>query len=210
MFHILYAAVCIALANLPYKPRAMKARIEKSLAFAVFVAVWMLLFVILFFVPAWKFLTVNYSWLPIFIITTVLWFASPWLVRQFGKRPTKIEGDIGKTFLMDFKPHAFAAKYFEILCQQGLFVYILFVILRGLSLPLQLFWFLLFIVLVHLANIPFMEKKHALMFTYWSIPMAIVFGYLILNGYILVTISIHMLFYVLFNGRYWFKKAEIL
>ena len=210
MFHIIYAAVCIILANMPYKPRAMKERIEKSPAFAVFVAEWLFLFVILFYLPSQAFLIVNYSFLPVFVATSLVWFASPWFVRAFGKRPAKIEGDISKTFLMDFKPHAFVSKYFEILCQQGLFVYILFVILRGLSLPLQLFWFLLFVVLVHLANLLFMEKKHAMMFTYWSIPMAIVFGWLILNGYILATISIHMLFYVVLNGRYWFTKAKII
>lgn len=209
MYGILYAAICITLANLAYKSQSNKARIAASPKFAVFVAFWMLLFVVLFFVPAWKFLSINYSLLPVFIVTTILWFASPWFVRRFGHEPKQFMHETGTKFLISFLPHALFAKYFEILCQQGLFVYTLVVILQGQSEIMRIFWFLVMNALIHLANLLFLEKKETMRFFYLSLPMAIFFGYLILHGYILVTASIHMLFYLLLDGSYWFKKKAI-
>ncbi len=88
-------------------------------------------FVLIFFIPSWQSLSVNYSLIPLFILTTAVWFAFPWIVRRYGKEPKKLMSESSPNFLLYFTPSVVFAKYFEILCQQGLFVYVLSVVLQG-------------------------------------------------------------------------------
>jgi len=53
-----------------------------------------------------------------------------------------------------------------------------------------------------------MNKKWALFYTALSIPMAIIFGYMILGGFVFITASIHLLFYLIFNATYWFNYNQ--
>lgn len=207
MYPIIYAIACITLANIFYKSLSNKRKIATNPSYALFVGGWMSLFVILFFVPSWSILPVNFYLLPVFILTSVLWFIFPMIVRIYGVAPKKNMIPTSGNFLLYFTPSVMFAKYFEILCQQGLFVYILFVVLQGQSDIAKLFWFFAFNILIHVANLLFMEKEETLFFIYWSIPMGIVFGYLLINGYIFLTASIHMIFYLIVNGSLWMKKV---
>jgi hypothetical protein len=166
-------------------------------------------FALLFFIPAWKSFPVTYSLLPVFILTTAVWFSFPWIVRRFGKEPKKLMPESSPNFLLYFTPSVVFAKYFEILCQQGLFVYVLFVVLHGQSDMQKLFWFFIGNIVLHVANLLFMEKKETMFFVYWSIPMGIVFGYLFIHGYLFLTGSLHMIFYLVVNGSLWMKKPSI-
>lgn len=206
---IVYALLCISLANLVYKSYANKRRIATQPKYAIFVGVWMCAFALMFFIPSWQSLSVNYSLLPQFIFTTAVWFAFPWIVRRYGKEPKKIMSESSPNFLLYFTPSVVFAKYFEILCQQGLFVYVLSVVLHGQSDMQKLFWFFIGNIVLHVANLLFMEKKETMFFVYWSIPMGIVFGYLILHGYLFLTGSIHMIFYLVVNGSLWLKKPSL-
>lgn len=206
---IVYALVCISLANLVYKSHANKRRIATQPMYAIFVGIWMCVFALLFFVPSWQSLPVNYSLLPLVILTTAVWFAFPWIVRRYGIEPKKLMTVSSPNFLLYFTPSVVFAKYFEILCQQGLFVYVLVVVFQGQSDVSKLVWFFVCNVTLHLANLLFMEKKETMFFVYWSLPMGIVFGYLLLHGYIFLTSSIHMIFYLVVNGSLWMKRSTI-
>jgi hypothetical protein len=205
---ILYAIICLSLANFFYKSHANKRKIATNPRYALFVGVWMSLFVLLFFIPSWNILPVNYYLSPLFILTSVVWFAFPMIVRKYGKAPTKRMVPTSGNFLLYFTPNVMFAKYFEILCQQGLFVYVLMVVFQGQSDVHKLFWFFVCNIVLHVSNLLFMEKKETLFFVYWSIPMGIIFGYLLLHGYIFLTGSIHMLFYLVVNGSLWIKRHK--
>ena len=101
------------------------------------------------------------------------------------------------------------AKYFEILCQQGLFVYTLFVVMNAQTELSKVILFFICNILLHIANLLFMGKKETMFFVYWSIPMGIVFGYLLIHGYIFFTGSLHMIFYLVVNGSLWLRKKEL-
>lgn len=206
MFSAIYAIGCISLANVFYKSHANKRRIASQPLYAFFVGLWMSIFVFLFFIPSWNFLPKNYYLFPLYIFTSLVWFMSPLFVRKLGQAPAKHMVPTSGNFLLYFTPSVMFAKYFEILCQQGLFVYTLMVVLKGQSELNTLGLFFLCNILLHIANLLFMEKKETLFFVYWSIPMGIVFGYLINHGYIFFTISVHMIFYLVVNGLLWFKK----
>ncbi len=206
MFSALYAIGCISLANVFYKSHANKRKIAAQSSYAFFVGLWMSVFVLLFFIPSWNLLPKNYYLFPLFAFTSVTWFIFPLIVRKYGVPPAKHMIPTSGNFLLYFTPSVMFAKYTEILCQQGLFVYTLMVVLQGQSDMHKLIWFFIGNLLLHMANILFMEKKKTLFFVYWSIPMGIVFGYLIIHGYIFLTISVHMIFYLVVNGSLWFKK----
>lgn len=206
MYSGIYAAVCISLANLFYKSQANKQKIASQPTYAIFVGMWMCLFALLFFIPSWSVLPIIYSLLPIFLCTSILWFSFPWIVRRYGHAPTHRMTANSPNFLLHFTPSIMVAKYFEILCQQGLFVYVLFIVFQGQSDFTKLIWFFVFNIGIHMANLLFMEKKETMFFVYWSIPMGFLFGYLLLNGYVFLTGSLHMLFYLVVNGPLWLKK----
>jgi len=83
-------------------------------------------------------------------------------------------------------------------------VWLIFVVLIGIPKITSIYLFTLIIVIIHLGNLFFMDKKWALFYTVLSIPMAIIFGNMILQGFVLLTTSIHLLFYLIFNATYWF------
>ena len=95
-------------------------------------------------------------------------------------------------------------KYFEVLFQESTFLFLLFVALAGLPVLTTLLLFTLIVGVIHLGNLFFMDRKWALFYTLLSIPMAFGFGYLISQGLVLITASIHLIFYLAFNTRYWF------
>lgn len=150
--------------------------------------------------------TKNYATIGIFIPTTLLWFIFPKLIRFFGEYPSLYLKDKKNNtrFMVKFELPSMTIKYFEVLFQQATFLFLLFVVLTDLPKISSIFLFTLVIILIHLGNLFFMNKKWALFYTALSIPMAIFFGYMILNGFVLLTASIHLLFYLIFNATYWF------
>lgn len=195
----------MVLAYALYKPRQKKLFTRASLRYAIGVSVWFIIFTCLLVIPAVKNISVNYTVLPLLIFVSIIWFLSPTLVRIFGHEPPKGLSQAPARLLIAFESRVYLTKYFEILFQQSIFVYILFILLYGMSVPGTLIWFTVIIGIIHLGNLPFTGKKDTLYYLYLSLPMAVLFGYLILRGYVFVTISLHMLFYLVFNGRHWFR-----
>jgi len=151
-------------------------------------------------------ITVNYFTIGIFFATTLLWFIFPKIIRFFGKYPSWYLKNKKNNvrFMVKFESPSMTIKYFEVVFQQSTFLYLLFVALIDLPKNTNIFLFTVVITAIHLGNLLFMDKKWALFYTVLSIPMAIIFGNMILQGFVLLTTSIHLLFYLIFNATYWF------
>ena len=206
--NILYVFLCIILAYAPYKPNQKKLFIGASLQYAVFVSVWFCICSLALIYPTAVTLLMDHRFDWIFPLMTILWFVSPYVVRKFGSLPNMEIADKPARLLIRFEPKMFLTKYFEILFQQSMFVYVLFVVLTGMTFWSTMVWFTVMIGLIHLGNFPFTGKKDTLFYFYLSLPMAVAFGWLILQGYVAITIAMHMLFYLVFNGRYWFIHSN--
>lgn len=208
-YNILLLICIIVLANLPYKGKFFdKFNFRLSMLCAGSFILGSVL--LLFLVKDNLKLNLELFYFSVFIIISFLWFLSPYLVRRYGKYPLYYIGDKANKgrFLAKFELHSMTVKYFEILFQQSIFLYLLFVILSFNILSTNLVVFILIVAIIHLGNLPFLGVKWTLIYTALSVPMALVFGILILNGYILITTSIHLLFYLIFNGQLWFVKNQ--
>ena len=152
----------------------------------------------------------NFITVGFFLITTLLWFTFPRIIRHYGTYPSLYLKDKKNNdrFMVRFELPSMTVKYFEVLFQQATFLFLLFVVLSGSQKITSIFLFTLIIVIIHLGNLFFMNKKWALFYTVLSFPMAIIFGYMILNGFVLLTVSIHLLFYLIFNASYWFSPSQ--
>jgi len=155
-------------------------------------------------------ITVNYITTGLFIIITLIWFTFPKIIRHYGKYPSLYLKDKKNNdrFMVRFELPSMTVKYFEVLFQQATFLFLLFVVLSGSQKITIIFLFTLIIIIIHLGNLFFMNKKWALFYTALSIPMAIIFGYMILGGFVFITASIHLLFYLIFNATYWFNYNQ--
>ena len=153
-------------------------------------------------------ITLNFKTIGLFVTISLVWFLFPKLIRFYGTYPSLYLNDKkgNVRFIVRFEFPSMTIKYFEVLFQQATFMFLLFVALAGLSITKTVFLFILIVVIIHLGNLFFINRKWALFYTVLSVPMAIGFGYLILQGLVLLTASIHLVFYLVFNGRYWFEK----
>lgn len=153
-------------------------------------------------------ITINYLTLSTFSSTTLIWFLFPKVIRRYGKYPhSYFQDKTGNTrFMVKFELPSMTVKYFEVLFQQATFLFLLFVVLGGLSITTVIFLFTIIVAVIHLGNLFFLERKWALFYTLLSIPMAIGFSYLISQGLVLLTASMHLAFYLAFNARYWFDN----
>jgi len=100
--------------------------------------------------------------------------------------------------LIHLKYSTFTLKYIEVLFQQAIFIYILTVTLSSFADFEKILIFTLIGAILHLGNHFYIRKKISFIFTVLSIPMGILFGYLIINGLFLVTNTIHLGFYLCF------------
>lgn len=146
----------------------------------------------------------------LFSILTIIWYALPAVVRRYGSYPTQALHNKPKRFLIRMQYPVWTLKYVEILFQQVCFVYLFFVLLNGTHYrDSALVWFTVLVSGVHLVNFRYRERFIAGLFFLLSIPMAILFGHLLFEGYVIMTIMIHLLFYMLFYGSYWFRGRKI-
>mgnify|MGYP001597917222 CR=1 FL=1 len=153
-------------------------------------------------------ITFNYYTVGSFSITTLAWFLFPKIIRRYGTYPHAYFKDkTGNTrFMVKFELPSMTVKYFEVLFQQATFLFLLFVVLDGLSMTTVIFLFTIIVAVIHFGNLFFLERKWALFYTLLSIPMAVGFSYLISQGLVLLTASMHLVFYLAFNARYWFDN----
>ncbi len=203
---VIYFVLIIVLAYVPYKPNQKKLFIGSSRRYAVLVSIWFCIFIYVLAYQVVPYVRLDHRLDWALVLTSLIWFVSPYVVRIFGSAPNIAIADKLARLLIRFDPKMLLTKYFEILFQQSMFVYILFVLLRGVPFWPAVWWFTVFIGVIHLGNIPFTGKKDALFYFYLSLPMSVIFGVLMLHGYVNLTITIHMLFYLVFNGRFWFQN----
>lgn len=138
--------------------------------------------------------------------TVIIWFMAPYLIRRFGQYPHEYLKEYPKSFIVRFEAKTFYLKFFEIIFQQATFLFLLEAVFDSLSYSEKILWFTLVIGFLHLGNIFFIPKKETLFFFVVSFPMAFVFSYLLINGYLFITTTIHLWFYLLFFGFRWFKN----
>lgn len=207
LYRLILIIVVMLLANLPYKGRLFD-KFNPKLFLLCLTSFVTGTIILVFFSKNYILIKTGVFSSLIFILTTVLWFISPHLIRKFGRYPTNyLQKHGNKTrFLARFDLHSMAIKFFEILFQQSMFLFLLFYALSFDNTPWKILIFTFLMIFIHLLNMPFLGFKWTLTYTALSIPMAIVFGWLILNGHILITFSIHLLFYLIFNGQLWFFK----
>lgn len=206
----IFLIVVVAFGNLLYKsyqhdhPQGI-AKIPLSLAVLNFV-VFLLASSVLYIFSSPLYISTHSYIVTAFLATSVLWIAAPWLVRTYGEYPKEVIEKHPKWFGLRCEPRTFYLKYFEVLFQQSTFLYILSTVLADGYIPVRLIGFTLIIAIFHLVNLMFISRKEGMIFFWFSIPMGIIFGYLILHGYIFITYTIHLWFYLIFSGRYWFLK----
>lgn len=206
MIDVLWLLVILLLAYFPYKTKQRRRIVAFSWKQAVAMALWFIVFSVLLLVSGGHAMVIHYS-LPLIVVfvgATVVWFAAPKLVRQWGHEPLGYIKQYSSRPLVRFELSRFLVKYFEILFQQSVFLYILFVLLNGLPISQRIVWFTVILFVKHLGNLFFLDRAEALFFSFLSIPMAIGFGIMIINGLVPLIISLHLLFYLMFYGRLWF------
>lgn len=205
LLKIFFLLLVLAVANVAYKGRTFN---ETSWNRVIALSLWFIVCsLVLLGINYQKLLvTFNFTTVGIFIITTLVWFLFPKLIRLYGTYPNSyLKDKKGNTrFMVRFELPSMTIKYFEVLFQQVTFLFLLFVVLVGLPKMTSIFLFTLIVAIIHLGNLFFMNKKWALLYFVLSIPMAILFGFMILQGFVLLTASIHLLFYLIFNASYWF------
>lgn len=201
---VVYLVVIMMVTYLFYKPNQKKLFLRASNRYVVFVSMWFFIWSAALVSQAYMHLVMNWYTAPLFIAISALWFVSPYLVRLYGHAPDPSLSESPTRILIRFEPKIYVAKYFEILFQQSMFVYILFVLLFGMPYWQIILWFTLIVGFIHLLNFPFTGAKDTLFYFYLSLPMAILFGILILQGNVFISMIIHLVFYLTFNGRHWF------
>jgi len=209
---ILYILFAVFFGYLPYKvlqkksPRGLK---DITLKTSLFLMVWFLLFSLLLLLQIYK-PTIDLSLGPlgIFLFTTLVWIFVPLIVPRYRNYPKKFLDSGKKLYIGELNPKTYYLKYFEVVFQQVKFIYLLEVVLGGLSIWEKLLSFTIIIVIIHLGNLFFLPIKETLFFTLLSLPMAAVFGILITQGYLLFTASLHLWFYLLYSVAPWLGKDK--
>lgn len=135
--------------------------------------------------------------------TFLLWILSPYIIPRIGRYPKRVLGAESKLYMISLRPPVLILKLFEILFQEVFFLYALSMVLAGLSYESKILYFTLFNLAIHAGNIPILRNRLILMITALSVPMGVLFSVLILNGYVLVTTTIHIAFYLLLTTYYW-------
>ena len=201
---LVYLLVIILIGYLPYKAiqRYSKdgfASISTRLAFLM--TTWFLLLSTLLIAQTPN-LFVNTSLVSIvsFGITVLLWAFAPYLLRLIGRYPVEAIGDKPKWYILRAEPKMFILKFCEIVFQQAKFSYLLFEVFSGLPFVARIVWFTVIVSMLHLNNMYFV--KAGKLFFFVSIPMGPLFGFLILNGYITIAMTIHLWFYLLLVSWY--------
>jgi hypothetical protein len=158
------------------------------------------------FYPSIPLMNIKYEYLPIFLTVTFLWYSFPKIVRMYGSDPTELNKDYSPNYLLHLTPTIVFAKYFEIVWQQGLFIYVLFVALKGQSEIMKLVWFFALNILLHVANIIFLKKKETL-FPVLEYSDGNYIRIFTPTWLYFLTANIHMLFYLIVNSSLWLKKT---
>lgn len=151
-------------------------------------------------------LAINFLTVTIIVLTLIMWFLFPRIIRLFGKYPKTFLNNPKnkKRFIVRFELSTMTIKFFEVLFQQSSFLFILFIVLKNISYLDKIYLFTIIIAIFHLGNFLFLHYKWVIFYFLLSIPMSLLFSILILHGYTLLTASIHLTFYMIFNARYWF------
>ena len=206
---ILFFLFILTSINFAYKGKAFD---KKDWNRVMSLSIWFIICSVILLVFNFQGLLIiaNFITVGFFLITTLLWFTFPRIIRHYGKYPSLYLKDKKNNdrFMVRFELPSMTVKYFEVLFQQATFLFLLFIVLTNLPKISNIFLFTLIIIIIHLGNLFFMNKKWALFYTVLSIPMAIIFGNMILQGFVLLTTSIHLLFYLIFNASYWFSPNQ--
>ncbi|MBP9691000.1 hypothetical protein KBD81_02870 [Candidatus Woesebacteria bacterium] len=135
------------------------------------------------------------------------WFAIPYIFPKLGQYPTQLISPPNGIILASVRFPLFLVKFVEVILQEVVFLYVIFVVMGNLNFYERIFAFTGALMVMHFINILFTtNKKLAVIVVFLSIPMGIVFGVLILKGYFLLSVALHLAFYVSITSYAWFGK----
>ncbi len=146
------------------------------------------------------------------VISTVgavflFWFAIPYIFPRLAQHPTQYISPPHNIIIASLRFPLYLVKFVEIILQEVVFLYVIFVVMADLNFYQRIFAFTGALTLMHFVNILFTtNRKIALIVVFLSIPMGIVFGALILKGYFLISIALHFAFYLSLTSYVWFGK----
>ncbi|MEK9143846.1 MAG: hypothetical protein AAB481_04465 [Patescibacteria group bacterium] len=208
---LIYLLVIVFIGYLPYKTilRFRKNGLSSiSLRLSFFMAAWFFVLSALLILQT-RNLFVNVSPLLVagFGTTVAIWFAAPRILRRIGAYPTKILADNPKWYILRAETKTFFLKFCEVFFQQAKFAYLLFEVLGVMPLISRVWWFTGIVGFLHVFNILFVPSGW--FFFLVSIPMGFLFSWLILAGHIVITTTIHLWFYLILVGWYWFRKFHV-
>jgi len=205
ILNLLFLLLVLGVGNIAYKGRTFD---KTSWGRVIMLSVWFVVCSLILLTGNFHrlFVTLNLATLGVFTTITLTWILFPKLIRIYGKYPSLyLKDKEGNTrFMIRFEYPSMTIKYFEILFQQASFLFLIFVVLAGLSQITVIYLFTLIVAIIHLGNLLFFDYKWALFYFALSIPMALLFSFMISQGLVLITASIHLAFYMIFNARYWF------
>ncbi len=205
IFQLLFLLIVLGVGNIGYKGKSFDGTQWKKIAL---LSGWFIVCSLILLWNHYRIISVSLDFvtLGIFAFVTMLWILSPVIIRRIGSYPDwYLKDKTGNArFMVRFEYPSMTVKYFEVLFQQASFLYIIFIILSGLPEFTLVLRFTFIVAVIHLGNLLFFHYKWALFYFALSIPMALLFGLLIHRGLIFITTSVHLLFYLVFNARYWF------
>ena len=156
--NFLFLLFVLGIANIAYKGKTFD---KTSWNTILILSSWFIIcgFILLGFNYQRLFVTFNYLTVSFFAITTLTWFLFPKVIRHYGKCPhSYFQDKTGNTrFIVKFEFPSMTVKYFEVLFQQSMFLFLLFVALAGLPIPITVFLFTLIVAIIHLGNLFFMH-----------------------------------------------------
>jgi len=203
---LVYLLTIIFIGYLPYKSiqRLRKYGLRSvSTRVSLLMTAWFIILSVLLLLqtPHMK-INNQFTLIMLFSTTVLTWFSSPWVFRRLGHYPTKLLGKHPKWFLLRLEYKTIVLKFFEVLFQQAKFAYLLFEVLTPMSNVSRIWWFTVIVSFLHLNNIIFVPTGW--FFFLMSIPMGLLFSWLLLEGNIAITTTIHLWFYLALIAWYWF------
>lgn len=165
ILNLFFLLLVLGIANIAYKGRAFD---KTSWNRVAMLSGWFVICSLILLGTNYDklFITLNPVTLGVFITTTLVWLLFPKLVRRYGKYPhSYVKDKKGNTrFMVRFEYPSMTIKYFEVLFQQASFLFLIFVVLSGLSSAMTIFLFTLIVATIHLGNLLFLDYKWTLFY----------------------------------------------
>ncbi len=209
---IIFFVIVSVATFLPYKCSRSFFSKMKNWTLSLLLSFWFLFWSAILFLKGFSYfrLAVDLFVILFAVTITFIWIIFPILVRKFGRAPAKLlNNPANKQWnMLRFDPKFTSIKYFEVLTQEMVFLFLYFVLLKNVSQDHRVLFFASTVAFFHLGNFFTMHTKWVLFYFLLSIPMGLIWGILLEKGMVLITFGLHLLFYLIFNAYFWLVKSD--